>query len=442
MPYYNIDESKNLIELYFLGRVSIEKHPLLIIDSWQWNPSKQCWYKTLSKSSMYSAEETCRLTKDYEDAKYLEVKLNGKDNRGFPYVFKIQRTGESTYTVISSNNLFPCIDCNHFVSVHANSCPHCGCTNNRILKSYFDKFINKANLDAEYKEKLITSLKHHAVFSSIANEMQYRSLDDIEAMIERQEKKHQISTIPNEYLEFHNYTETILLSFSLEKLNTIKMDAYDYEQKCKKIRSKVLENSKKAFKRAYESVVDRINEKREKAIIEEQQKRENSLNYGEKICPSCQKVFTSSQNICPECKTYEGLDIELKKLDVNSGAFFREASVHGYYMRPVGVTDYDARRFQKHMQFLEERHIVDDSNQFEGIDNMTNPQVIHIVAKHFEKKMVAKFGEARFEMLYSNESEAIRYLTYMLLSKGHPDKIDLSGISEYKQYCLNTYKNS
>ena len=242
MPYYNIDESKNLIELYFLGRVSIEKHPLLIIDCWQWNPSKQCWYKTLSKSSIYSAEEKCRLAKDYEDAKYLEVKLNGKDNRGFPYIFKIQRTGESTYAVISSNNLFPCIDCNHFVSVHANSCPHCGCTNNHILKSYFDKYINKTKLDAEYKEKLITSLKHHAVFSSIVNEMKYRSLDDIETMIERQEKNHQISTIPNEYLEFHNYTETILLSFSLEKLNAVKMDAYDYERQCKRIKSKVLEN--------------------------------------------------------------------------------------------------------------------------------------------------------------------------------------------------------
>lgn len=442
MAYYKIDESKNIIELYFWGRVSINNRALLYIANWQWKSSKQCWYQKLSESSIYSAKEICRRSKDYEEAAYLDVKLNGKDSRGITYIFHIHKTGESTFTVISSNNLLPCVDCNCFVSVHAISCPNCGCTITHTLKSYFDKFVNKAKLDAEYKNKLIYSLEHHAVFSSIASKMRYCSLDEIEEMIEKQEKKHRISTIPPEYLEHYNYTENALLSLNLEDLDAIEKDAYDYKRYFEQIKAKIYENTKKLFKHTFEVAVDRINEKELQAIAEKQRKRENSLKHGEKICPGCQKVFTGNKKICPECEKHKGLDAELKKLNINSGAFNRNAPVYGYYMRPVGVTDYDAKRFQHHMQILEERYIIDDSNRFEGIENMTDPRVLRIVAKHFEKKINNKFGEIRIETLYENELDAIRYFSYILLSKGHPNNVDLSEISEYKQYCLDTYKNN
>ncbi|MDY2901427.1 MAG: hypothetical protein SOT09_05360 [Candidatus Borkfalkiaceae bacterium] len=55
--------------------------------------------------------------------------------------------------VISSTNMINCIDCGHYVSVHADRCVMCGCTLSHTLKIYYNVLFDKINTEKEIKEQ-------------------------------------------------------------------------------------------------------------------------------------------------------------------------------------------------------------------------------------------------------------------------------------------------
>ena len=55
--------------------------------------------------------------------------------------------------VISSTNMINCIDCGHYVSVHADRCAMCGCTLSHTLKIYYNVLFDKINTEKEVKEQ-------------------------------------------------------------------------------------------------------------------------------------------------------------------------------------------------------------------------------------------------------------------------------------------------
>lgn len=55
--------------------------------------------------------------------------------------------------VISSTNMINCIDCGHYVSVHADRCVMCGCTLSHTLKIYYNVLFDKINTEKKVKEQ-------------------------------------------------------------------------------------------------------------------------------------------------------------------------------------------------------------------------------------------------------------------------------------------------
>lgn len=55
--------------------------------------------------------------------------------------------------VISSTNMINCIDCGHYVSVHADRCVMCGCMLSHTLKIYYNVLFDKINTEKEVKEQ-------------------------------------------------------------------------------------------------------------------------------------------------------------------------------------------------------------------------------------------------------------------------------------------------
>ena len=55
--------------------------------------------------------------------------------------------------VISSTNMINCVDCGHYVSVHAGRCVMCGCTLSHTLKIYYNVLFDKINTEKEVKKQ-------------------------------------------------------------------------------------------------------------------------------------------------------------------------------------------------------------------------------------------------------------------------------------------------
>ena len=55
--------------------------------------------------------------------------------------------------VISSTNMINCVDCGHYVSVHAGRCVMCGCTLSHTLKIYYNVLFDKINTEKKVKEQ-------------------------------------------------------------------------------------------------------------------------------------------------------------------------------------------------------------------------------------------------------------------------------------------------
>lgn len=427
--------------MYFLGRVAVEKHSYMLIDYWQWNPYKQCWYTTLSDSRLYSAKLKCSATADYEDPSYLNLKLKGTDNNNNLYVFSIKQVEENAYSIISSSNFFACSECHKMISVNADRCPHCGVSISYICRKYFEKFLNIQALDLTYKKRLIDSLNRNAVYSEKTSELSVLNLDEIEKWIEKKYKIHSVSSISKEYLDFYNYIQADVENLNLWEIHNISMDCYEYRKYRDKILEELIQKATAVFKKAYISIVEKIIEKENQKLEEKIKQAKEKLKEGEHICLNCGKIHFENKQYCSECMKYYGLKDDISKLDVNNGAFNRNAKLYGYYMRPVGVSDYDAQRFQNRMKYLDIRLSYEDAHQFDGIENMTNPKIINKIKKYYITKKQEVFKGSLITEYLNDKNTAYKYLVYLILQNGHPHDVNLKEIQEFTQYCLMTYKS-
>lgn len=152
MAHYILNEKQHGIEIYFELKPNENVIRELKERKWKWYPSKKCWYARQDETTLEFAENICKsvlgcnapVVNPYEaaanlDSKCQAVSYNITLASQILSKVTISKIGTS-YQVSSTNNQILCVDCHCLFSIHAPSCPFCGCPLTYSLKIEFDRF--------------------------------------------------------------------------------------------------------------------------------------------------------------------------------------------------------------------------------------------------------------------------------------------------------------
>ena len=354
MTTWSRNEYHNGIELKFSTKPSEEELSKLRCAGWRWNPSNQVWYTKYSEENLRFAKKMClpkydikaqtisclvaRFTQRTTDNKQSEVEITRVNN---------------TVTINSTNGMIICSSCRQFINTQFACCPVCGCKMNYIAQHYlntYGKIVSKtisvgknyseAEIEAIEQRKGVSKLKkeYPSVWNSEFDNVSYYYLDELEEKLKSLEatrkRKLDIQKINGFYLENCGY--------SFEELLT--MPHYKYEQIAKYGATKeialelLIKNVPKEALNLYKKRYVLFFEMQD---LEYQKRIEKFLSYTPnhpRLCPRCNKKAVNLTNgfICSDCSgIYNGLDIELRRLDYNSGVFWQYLKVFGNKLRPV-----------------------------------------------------------------------------------------------------------
>ena len=150
-PDYKLVPELDGIEIYFKEKPDDETIAKMKSNHWRWHRSKHCWYTKNTPDSLLFARSLCGYEKKQTTApqprpsvsppKPAQLQtvsynmINGNQTIG---TFTITKVNQG-YTINSTNNLMSCCDCYHFLSIHARSCPNCGCPTSYIAEFYYKK---------------------------------------------------------------------------------------------------------------------------------------------------------------------------------------------------------------------------------------------------------------------------------------------------------------
>ena len=159
MAQYKINIQLDGIEIYFDEKPTDDVLQRLRDNRWRWHRGKHCWYSRISEESLQFANKLCKPThapKLTFPPKSTVAEQTPSDNSAH-ITYRMISDGETLahvtiskngdqYIVSSTNNQLVCSDCRRIFSIHASSCPFCGCPIEYILKHDF----NEITVLAEY----------------------------------------------------------------------------------------------------------------------------------------------------------------------------------------------------------------------------------------------------------------------------------------------------
>lgn len=174
MPQYKINIPLNGIEIYFDVKPDEFVLQKLRVGKWRWHNGKKCWYNKIGEVTMQFANDICTPLPNFQSM--FPPKQPSINNETTPQTTSynlvsdgntlshvtITKNGEK-YTVTSTNNQLICSDCHRMLSVHAPSCPFCGCPIEHILQSDFNELTLKHQEERRLaEEKLRKEAEEHA----------------------------------------------------------------------------------------------------------------------------------------------------------------------------------------------------------------------------------------------------------------------------------------
>lgn len=127
MSRFSINQPLKGIEIYFEDRPSADVLSELKANRWRWLYSKKCWYNTNTQVNLDYAQRICSPKTNPSSA--------GSDCAIDFATTSLQRNLTETKKQ-NSESLVECFDCHHIVSIHAQSCPNCGCPLSYTLEQY------------------------------------------------------------------------------------------------------------------------------------------------------------------------------------------------------------------------------------------------------------------------------------------------------------------
>ena len=151
MPTYKLVPELKGIEIYFEKKPDYNICNQLKENGWRWHPYKRCWYNRMSNRAESMAQELCYQKTDpsAREIRSVPVEINQFCQGHYVSTVTITPTIDN-FIVTSTNNMIICADCKYFYSVHASSCPHCGCP----LKYTAEQLYKFHHPDAQRARKL------------------------------------------------------------------------------------------------------------------------------------------------------------------------------------------------------------------------------------------------------------------------------------------------
>lgn len=127
MARFSINQPLKGIEIYFEDRPSADVLSELKANRWRWLYSKKCWYNTNTQVNLEYAQRICSPKVNLPVVSNVHtIDYDITSSQGNSEESKAQKNG----------NLVECFDCHHIVSIHAQSCPNCGCPLSYTLEQY------------------------------------------------------------------------------------------------------------------------------------------------------------------------------------------------------------------------------------------------------------------------------------------------------------------
>lgn len=127
MARFSINQPLNGIEIYFENKPSADVLSELKANRWRWLYSKKCWYNTNTQVNLDYAQRICSPKTNPSSA--------GSD-RAVDFATTSLQSNLTEAKKANSESLVECFDCHHIVSIHAQSCPNCGCPLSYTLEQY------------------------------------------------------------------------------------------------------------------------------------------------------------------------------------------------------------------------------------------------------------------------------------------------------------------
>lgn len=162
MATYQFVPEHNGIEIYFDVKPSEDVLDELRGNGWRWHRVKHCWFAKKNPQNEQFAKTLCNESSCLKPpAKKESPPTEIEEVAAFNYVNSDQSIFSSVtitrkrqqYTISSTNNQITCCDCNRWISVHAPSCPFCGCPQNYIIEHYFNKYNTQAMAEEKEREQ-------------------------------------------------------------------------------------------------------------------------------------------------------------------------------------------------------------------------------------------------------------------------------------------------
>ena len=351
MPKWRYDEKSHKLFVSFEGRSANQIERIWIDDfKWRYNTDKREWENSATLKMLEIAKRICGEP----------VGFVFKDWLGNKTEFSVQRLGEK-FSATSNNGDIVCKKCQRVYSLANQRCPFCGFDLQKSLREYYyERF-------GTISDQIIK--RHRSIFKERYMEYGWTPYYDIcpyEELLEAEkrfelvrERDLTIKRFPPMFITVGGYSVEGIKSMSKDEFGRVFWESLEYERILKDVVSKMLLSADVLFENLYHShVVQQSEEKerreceRKQAIIEEKSKQ---LKPGEAVCWECFSIFSGKGLYCYDCRVHRELSHDLKKLDVNSGGFFKNAPLLAPSMRPVGVTDEDSRRWHEHMLRIEIR---------------------------------------------------------------------------------------
>lgn len=151
MHTYKLNAEHNGIEIYFESRPPESTLQDLRDNGWRWHSVKRCWFTKKSEKALAFAKElTSNSEKHEEISQYSALssqtqQVNFTQTQDSVYVSTVTISkSQSGFHISSTNNQIICCDCGRFFSIHAISCPFCGCPMSYVSEHYLKKFDKKS----------------------------------------------------------------------------------------------------------------------------------------------------------------------------------------------------------------------------------------------------------------------------------------------------------
>lgn len=157
MPTFKLNNALNGIEIYFDSKPDEEVLQELRENGWRWHQGKKCWYARQNAESKALAERLCEPSVPQRNRRRFNIdelydSLCNDSLRSAPVTVKfdivsgnlllshvqITKTGEQ-YSIQSTNNQIVCSDCKRLFSIHAFTCPFCGCPLSYVVEATYNE---------------------------------------------------------------------------------------------------------------------------------------------------------------------------------------------------------------------------------------------------------------------------------------------------------------